>query len=38
VNLLELVDNAGKGMLTELPARADLSPPDALGPTAARSW
>ena len=38
LNLLELVDNAGKGMLAELPAPQDLGPPDALGPTAARAW
>jgi hypothetical protein len=38
VTLMELVDNSGKGTLTELPAAADLRPADALGPTAARSW
>ena len=38
LSLLELVDNAGKGMLRELPGPQDLAAPDALGPTAARGW
>jgi hypothetical protein len=38
LNLLELVDIAGTGKLSEFPAPQDLAPPDALGPTAARTW
>jgi hypothetical protein len=38
LDMIELVDNAGEGMLSELPAPSELADPTALGPTAARSW
>ncbi len=38
LNIIELVDNAGEGTLSELPAPSELVGPTALGPTAARAW
>lgn len=38
LQLIELVDNSGQGMLSELPEPRELDEPIVLGPTAARSW
>ena len=38
LQMIELVDNAGRGQRQELPAPEDLAEPIALGLSAAKSW